>query len=85
MGKKYPSIVSLIEKVSYENEILLIAKCSAMVCMDSSNMHLASLLRVPIISIWGATVPEVGFYPPYEKIENTIVKRLNCQPCSFFG
>ncbi len=48
-------------------------------------MHLASLLQVPTIAIFGSTVKEFGFFPIYEKsliIEN---KNLNCRPCSHIG
>ena len=32
-----------------------------MVSMDSANMHLASLVNTPVVSIWGATHPYAGF------------------------
>jgi len=43
-----------------------------MLSMDSANMHLASLLGLPVISLWGATHPFLGFYGWRQKPENAI-------------
>ena len=32
-----------------------------MLVMDAANMHLASLVNIPVVSIWGATHPCAGF------------------------
>ena len=59
-----------------------------MLCVDSSNMHLASLAGVPIVSIWGGTHPDVGFHPYGIKDENILQisrEELPCRPCSVYG
>jgi len=53
--------------------------------MDSANMHLASLVNTPVISIWGATHPYAGFLGWNQSDANTIQKELPCRPCSVFG
>jgi ADP-heptose:LPS heptosyltransferase len=59
-----------------------------MLCVDSSNMHLATLAGVPVVSIWGGTHPDVGF-GPYRKGEESILQisraELPCRPCSVYG
>ena len=56
-----------------------------MLCMDSANMHMASLAGVPAISIWGATSPLAGFLGWRQSKEDCIELQLNCRPCSIFG
>jgi ADP-heptose:LPS heptosyltransferase len=56
-----------------------------MISMDSANMHLASLAGVPVISIWGATHPYVGFYGWGQPVDNAVQIDLYCRPCSVFG
>lgn len=82
---KYPSVISLINRISFGEEISIISKCQVVVSMDSSNMHLASLLHTPVISVWGPTTPQCGYYPTRERYDRAIVKGLSCQPCSIFG
>ncbi len=56
---------------------------------DTGMMHIAACFDVPIVSIWGNTVPELGMYPyrPNHKSSFSIheVKGLNCRPCSKIG
>lgn len=83
--RKYPSLISLVNKFSFEEEIFLIAHANVALTMDSANLHLASLLDIPVISIWGGTTPACGYYPPKETLNNAIYLGLNCQPCNVTG
>ena len=56
-----------------------------MVTMDSANMHLASLVEVPVVSVWGATHPYAGFYGYNQDPSNAVQVGLSCRPCSVFG
>ena len=57
-----------------------------MLAMDSANMHLASIVDTPVVSVWGATHPIAGFYGWHQLPENAIqVENLACRPCSVFG
>lgn len=80
-----PLITSLAGKQSFAEELEIIKELSLMVSMDSSNMHFASVLGVPVVSIWGATHPDFGFYPQQQSRDNALVAGLKCQPCSAFG
>ena len=56
-----------------------------MVSMDSANTHLASVVDVPVVSVWGATHPYAGFMG-WRQDESTVVQlSLPCRPCSIFG
>ena len=82
---KYPNTVSFIGKSNFNGELRLISHLDAMVCMDSANMHMASLAGVPAISIWGATSPLAGFLGWQQRREDCIELPLECRPCSIFG
>ena len=53
--------------------------------MDSANMHLASLVNIPVVSIWGATHPYAGFMGWKQLPINTVQLDLPCRPCSVYG
>lgn len=84
-AKKYPNVVNTMGKLNLERELLLMSYLDVMVSMDSANMHLASLVRIPVVSIWGATHPSLGFYGFEQNIGNAVQIDLECRPCSVFG
>ena len=65
-----------------KEELEFMKTLDVMLTMDSGNLHLASLMGVNTISIWGPTHPKAGFAP-----ENTIIiqRKLDCRPCSIYG
>lgn len=84
-ASKYPNTIDLTGKLNLQKEILLISYLDVMLSMDSANMHLASLVQVPVVSVWGATHPAIGFYGFRQDIANAIQVDLDCRPCSVFG
>lgn len=66
-------------------ELILISHLKLMVSMDSCNMHLASLVNTPVVSIWGATHSYAGFMGYNQKEANAVQIYLPCRPCSIFG
>lgn len=81
----YPRVVSLSGKLKLDGELALISHLNVMVSMDSANMHLASLVGVPVVSVWGATHPFAGFMGWGQSMDNTVQLDLPCRPCSIFG
>lgn len=70
------------------SELALISKLRLMISMDSSNMHIAALSGVSVISVWGATHPGMGFSPynqPEQNIIQISVEELTCRPCTIYG
>jgi len=53
--------------------------------MDSANMHFASLVNVPVVSVWGPTHIYFGFMGWGQTVENAAQLDLYCRPCSLFG
>ena len=67
------------------NELILMSHLDVMVSMDSANMHLASLVATPVVSVWGATHPYAGFMGWNQKMDNAVQLDMPCRPCSIFG
>lgn len=88
MANSFEHVHSVVGQFTLSEEIALVKKLSALVSMDSFNMHLASLLGVKVVSIWGATHSFAGFGPVNgnEKFKIEVpIKELDCRPCSVFG
>jgi ADP-heptose:LPS heptosyltransferase len=83
--EKYKDIVIAAGQLNLEEELILIANLDVMISMDSANMHFASLVNVPVVSVWGATHPFAGFMGWGQSIENAAQIDLYCRPCSVFG
>ncbi|MDD2330738.1 MAG: glycosyltransferase family 9 protein, partial [Bacteroidales bacterium] len=66
-------------------ELSVIRELDVMISMDSANMHFASAVGIPVISIWGATHPKAGFYGFRQDPQRAIQYSLDCRPCSIFG
>lgn len=82
---KYPNVTSVVGKLPLKNELLLMSYLSVVVSMDSANMHLSSLVGTPVVSVWGATHPFLGFYGFNQSPNNAVQIDLDCRPCSVFG
>jgi ADP-heptose:LPS heptosyltransferase len=82
------NLIVVAGQLTLRQEMALMQKLDLMLCVDSSNMHLAMLAGAPLLSIWGGTHPDVGF-GPYGYAEDSILqistKDLPCRPCSVFG
>ncbi len=83
--EKYPEITSVIGKLNMEQELALLSCMDLALSMDSANMHLSSLVNIPVFSVWGATHPYAGFMGWNQPEDNAIQTDLECRPCSVFG
>lgn len=72
-------------RAGIEAEMALLSHCDALLSMDSANMHLASLVGCPVVSVWGATHPYTGFYERRQSMDNAVQLALPCRPCSIYG
>jgi ADP-heptose:LPS heptosyltransferase len=60
---KYDNVTSAAGKLTLEEELALMSNLDVMLSMDSGNAHLAAMLGVKVITIWGVTHPFAGFAP----------------------
>jgi heptosyltransferase-2 len=63
----------------------LIRRCDVLVTNDSAPMHLAEAMRVPVVALFGPTVPAFGFAPlgPVDVVMQR--QGLSCRPCGIHG
>lgn len=83
--EKYKSVVLVGGMFTMKQEMALMSKLNAMLSMDSSNMHIASLCGTRVVSVWGATHPNAGFLGVGQKSEDCVQLQLPCRPCSIYG
>ena len=85
-AQKYPCVRSLAGQLCLSDELLLMSRLCVMLSMDSANMHFASMLGVPVVSVWCATHPYAGFLGMGQRLEDCVQdESLDCRPCSIFG
>lgn len=69
----------------FAEEIQLMESLKVMISMDSANMHIASLVGLPVVSVWGQTHPLAGFMGWGQSTDNAVQLDLPCRPCSIYG
>jgi ADP-heptose:LPS heptosyltransferase len=84
-SKKYERVELVAGLLPFPDELHLMSDLDLMVSMDSANMHLASLVNTPVVSIWGATHPYAGFYGYNQLPDNAVQIDMECRPCAIFG
>ena len=70
--------LSLVESAA------LIAKCRVFLSNDTGLMHLAAAMNVPLVAIFGATIPAFGF-TPFGDGHTILETKLPCRPCGPHG
>jgi ADP-heptose:LPS heptosyltransferase len=82
----FPRTESIAGTLRLEEELELMRLLDVMICMDSANQHLASLVGLRAVSIWCATHPIIGFMG-WKQDPKDIVQRadLRCRPCACHG
>ena len=84
--RQFPQCIFVSQHLnSIQQELILMSHLDVMLSMDSANMHMASLVAVPVVSVWGATHPYAGFMGWGQQAENAVQVNLDCRPCSIFG
>ena len=83
---RHENVTALNGRLDLKGELELISHLDCVVSMDSLVMHMASLVDTPVVSVWGATHPKMGFLG-YGCNPDGVVQRddLNCRPCSVYG
>lgn len=85
LKESIPHVFVSDSSVSKKEEMEFISTMQLMITMDSSNMHLASLLGVPVLSIWGPTHPCLGYLGWGQKPDYVMQANTPCRPCSVYG
>jgi lipopolysaccharide heptosyltransferase II len=76
--------ISLVGQVGLRELAAAISRCAVFVTNDSGPMHIAVARKIPVVAIFCATTPALGFYP-YSDDAIVIGKNLPCRPCASHG
>ena len=80
MAKNNENVIAIAGKIKFLEELQLISNLDIMLSMDSGNAHIAAMLGVKVITLWGATHPFAGFSPFNQPFENALVSDRNLYP-----
>ena len=83
---RVPSLLlkDLTGKTQLREWIDRISDAQAVISSDSAAVHVASDLGVPIIALFGPTLPEFGF-APWRAQSSAVGIELACRPCHIHG
>lgn len=72
LSKKFKSVINISGKLSMNQELDVISNLDLMLSMDSGNGHIAAMLGVKVITIWGVTHPFTGFIPFNQSLDSCL-------------
>lgn len=87
VGEKQ-NVINVAGKLKLPQELDLISNLDVMLSMDSGNAHIAAMLGIKVITLWGATHPFAGFAPFNQPLENCLVsdrEKYPMLPTSVYG
>ncbi|MES2411887.1 MAG: glycosyltransferase family 9 protein [Bacteroidota bacterium] len=82
------NVINVAGKLPLQQELDLISNLDIMLSMDSGNAHIAAMLGIKVITLWGATHPFAGFAPFNQSFENCLVsdrEKFPVLPTSVYG
>lgn len=88
LQNNHKNVVVVAGKISFQEELQLISNLEVMLSMDSGNAHIAAMLGIKVITLWGATHPYAGFKPFNQPLENCLVSdrtKYPLLPTSVYG
>ena len=86
--QNHANCISLVGALSFDEELDVIANLDVMLAMDSGNAHMAAMMGVEVITLWGITHPYAGFSPFNQPENNNILSDRNkfpLVPTSVYG
>lgn len=80
IAQPFENVINMAGKIKFQQELQLISNLDIMLSMDSGNAHIAAMLGVKVITLWGATHPYAGFLPFNQSFENALTSDRNQYP-----
>lgn len=71
--QSYKHVYNAAGKLKMSEEMDVISNIEVMLSMDSGNAHIAAMLGIKVITIWGVTHPYAGFAPFNQSDENALL------------
>jgi len=78
------NVIDLRGKLTIRESLAVISLAKGVVSNDSAIAHFARAVKTPVLVIYGATHPYLGF-APFKDEGDFIFKGLECQPCDLHG
>ena len=63
LKNQHKNVIVVAGQLKFTQELDLISNLDIMLSMDSGNAHIAAMLGIKVITLWGATHPYAGFKP----------------------
>lgn len=70
---KHQNVINVAGKLRLGEELDVISNLDLMLSMDSGNGHIAAMLGIKVISLWGVTHPYAGFIPFNHSIDSCLL------------
>ncbi|MBU3820673.1 glycosyltransferase family 9 protein [Flavobacteriaceae bacterium XHP0103] len=80
MQSKFENCISVAGKLTFDEELDVISNLDVMLSMDSGNAHLAAMLGIKTVTIWGVTHPFAGFAPFNQPEDYALLANRNQYP-----
>lgn len=80
LSQPYKNVINVAGKIKFQQELQLISNLDIMLSMDSGNAHIAAMLGLKVVTLWGATHPYAGFLPFNQSLENALTSDRNQYP-----
>lgn len=80
LAQPFENVINMAGKIKFQQELQLISNLDVMLSMDSGNAHIAAMLGVKVVTLWGATHPYAGFLPFNQSLENALTSDRNQFP-----
>ncbi|CAM3953293.1 glycosyltransferase family 9 protein [Flavobacterium weaverense] len=88
LSKDKVNVINMAGKIKFQQELQVISNLDVMLSMDSGNAHIAAMLGVKVVTLWGATHPFAGFSPFNQPLENALIsdrEKYPLLPTSVYG
>jgi len=73
LAETYDNVISVAGQLSLDEELQLMSHLKVMLAMDSGNAHIAAMMGIKVLTIWGVTHPYSGFKPFNQPLENCLL------------
>ena len=88
IASKYRNVTNIAGKLTLDEELDVISNMDVMLSMDSGNGHIAAMLGIKVVTLWGVTHPFSGF-SPFNQSENSCLMADRAKypkiPTSIYG
>jgi heptosyltransferase-2 len=86
IAARFPSgrVIDLTGRTDPAGMVAALSQATLVLANDSAPAHVAAALGVPVVAVFGPTVPDQGFAPLGPSVR-VVGRHLECRPCSRHG